>query len=47
MQLDVDADVVWQSASEELCLLEWREVARVRRTSLERVHVHIHRGREW
>ena len=46
MKLHIDADVVRQPTGEELSLLEWRQMARVRHTGLERLHVGVHRGRE-
>jgi hypothetical protein len=46
VELDVDADVIWEAPGEELCLLQWGEGARVRRAGLECLHVLVDRGCE-
>lgn len=44
LELHIHPDMVRQAASEELHLLVWRQVSRVRCTGLECLHVHAHVG---
>jgi hypothetical protein len=46
VQLDVDAKSLRQPPGEELGLLEWSEMARVREPRLERLQVRLHGGGE-
>ena len=46
MELHVDPDVLRKSSGEQLCLLQRRQMPRVRQACLESVHVCINRGTE-
>lgn len=47
MEFDINADVIWRAAGEQLGLLEWRKTIGMRQPALERFLVRGHGRREW